>query len=149
MKRLAPLGLLLALAAPASAAHFKSPTGNIQCRLDSHSVTCLLQKNSWRHLPAKPASCDVDWAPTDMSLYVNRQTGRWTVAVGGCRGDVGPLCYSEAPCVVLAYGHSVQSVRAGSGLRCTSATSGVTCMKIGTRPGARGFRIAREGYVVF
>jgi hypothetical protein len=73
MRSLGPLGVSLDLAAPASAAHFKRPTGNIQCRLDSQGVTCLLQKNSWRQLPPKPAGCDLDWAATDMSLYVNRR----------------------------------------------------------------------------
>ena len=74
------------------------------------------------------------------------------VDVGGCRGDVGPACYPQDPCLVLGYGRSVKSVviRANpSGIRCTSRINGITCMKVGPRPGDRGFRVAREGYVVF
>ena len=70
----------------------------------------------------------------------------------GCRGDVGPLCYRTDPCSVLRNGRSLESVTFGAqqrGLRCTSATNGITCTKIGRNPGARGFRVAREGYALF
>ncbi len=132
--------------------HFRSPSGNIQCRMDAGAVNCLLTANSWRRLKPRPSNCDVDWIPTDMAMFLDRRTGRWKVQVGGCRGDVGPLCYRADPCSVLRYGRSLQSVIFGTephGLRCTSATNGITCTKIGRRPGVHGFRVAREGYAVF
>jgi hypothetical protein len=138
--------------ATASTFHFRSPSGNIQCRMDAVAVSCLLTANRWRHLKPKPSSFDVDWVPTDMAMFLDRRTGRWKVQVGGCRGDVGPLCYRADPCSLLRYGRSLKSVTFGAqprGLRCTSATNGITCTKIGRNPGARGFRVAREGYALF
>ena len=120
--------------------------------MDADGASCLLKSSNWRHLKPRPPGCDVDWVPTDMSMYVSRKTRLWVVAVGGCRGDVGPLCYGGAPCTVLRYGQSVSSVvvrRVRGGIRCTSAISGITCRKLGPRRGAHGFRISREGYVVF
>jgi hypothetical protein len=119
--------------------------------MQAEGVTCLLLKNSWRRLKPRPSNCDVDWSPTDVGMYVSPRTGRWIVDVGACRGDVGPLCYRQDPCVVLGYGQSVKSVlskRKRLGIRCVSATNGITCTKIGPKPGARGFRVAREGYVL-
>ena len=138
--------------ATGKAFHFKSPSGNIQCRMDAASVVCLLVTNSWRRLKTRPANCDVDWIPTDMGMFLDPRTGRWKVEVGGCRGDVGPLCYKADPCFVLRYGRFLRSVIFGThqrGIRCTSASNGITCTKIGREPGVRGFRVAREGYVVF
>jgi hypothetical protein len=132
--------------------HFKSPSGNIQCRMDAASVNCLLVTNRWRRLKPRPANCDVDWIPTDMGMFLDPRTGRWKVGIGGCRGDVGPLCYKADPCGVLRYGRSLRSVIFGTeqrGIRCTSASNGITCTKIGRKPGVRGFRIAREGFAVF
>src|SRR4051794_3026675 len=128
--------------------HFKSPSGNINCRGEATGVVCLLRHNSWKKLRPKPASCDVDWSPTDMSLFLGRHTERWSVAVGGCRGDVGPPCYPQDPCVVLKYGSSVTASVKGRGIRCTSRASGVTCARFGGGAGAHGFRIARQGYAL-
>jgi len=139
-------------AATGKAYHFRSPSGNIQCRMDAASVNCLLMHNTWRRLKPRPAGCDVDWIPTDMSMFLDTRTGRWKVEIGGCRGDVGPLCYQADPCSVLRYGRSLRSVSSGTeprGIRCTSAANGVSCTKVGRRPGSRGFRIARQGYAVF
>ena len=148
---LATLAVFAARAAPATTTfvHFKSPSGNINC-LGSGSaspqpgaptifVDCLVKQAAWAHRPSKPARCDLDWAPTDLELS-NRH-----VAVGSCRGDIGPLCgpYSGSACTTLAYGHSVNI----GTIRCTSATRGVTC-RYRTAPRI-GFRIAREGYTVF
>ncbi len=138
--------------ATGKAFHFKSPSGNIQCRMDAASVNCLLVTNSWRRLKPRPANCDVDWVPTDMAMFLDPKSGRWKVDIGGCRGDVGPLCYRADPCVVLRYGNSVMSrdyASAARGIRCASAINGITCTKIGRTPGLRGFRIARQGYAVF
>jgi uncharacterized protein DUF6636 len=128
--------------------HFKSPSGNVHCRGNATGVTCLLLHNKWKRLRPRPASCDLDWSPTDMSLFLNSRTRRWSVAVGGCRGDVGPLCYPQDPCVVLKYGASMTASVNGRGIRCTSRATGVTCTRFGRGAGARGFRIARQGYAV-
>ena len=141
-----------ALAGPSARAartfHFKSPSGNINCSGSATGVTCLLLHHNWKTLRRRPASCDLDWSPTDMSLFLNGRTGKWGVGVGGCRGDIGPLCYVQDPCVVLRYGASVAASADGRGIRCTSRATGVTCTRFGTGVGARGFRIARQGYVL-
>jgi hypothetical protein len=141
-----------ALGGPAARAvrtfHFKSPSGNINCYGGAEGVTCLLLHNSWKKLRPRPASCDVDWSPTDMSLYYDSRARRWGVGVGGCRGDVGPLCYPQDSCVVLRYGTSITAGSGGRGIRCTSRVSGVSCVRLGAGIGPRGFRIAREGYAV-
>jgi len=128
--------------------HFKSPSGNIHCRGGPTGVTCLLLHNKWKKLRPRPASCDLDWSPTDMSLFLNSRTRRWGVAVGGCRGDIGPLCYPQDPCVVLKYGASIAAAANRRGVLCKSRLTGVTCTRFGPGAGARGFRIARQGYAV-
>ena len=128
--------------------HFKSPSGNINCGGSATGVTCLLLHNSWKTRRPRPASCDLDWSPTDMSLFLDSRTKRWKVAVGGCRGDIGPLCYAQDPCVVLNYGASTAASASGRGIRCTSRATGVTCTRFGAGAGARGFRIARQGYAL-
>jgi hypothetical protein len=120
--------------------------------MDADYVDCLLKANSWRHLKTRPADCDVDWFPAEMGMSVDLRTGRWTVSIGGCRGDIGSLCYPDDPCSVLRYGRSIQSVITRNeprGIRCTSAKNGITCRKIGLKPGVHGFRIAYKGYVIF
>ena len=138
----------LALAVPAATAgtttlvHFKSPSGNINCiggTAPSAFVDCLVKNAAWPYKPPKPASCDLDWAPTDIAL------GHHKVSVGACRGDIGPLCgpSSGSTCTTLGYG---QSVSIGP-IRCTSATDGVTCAY--TSAPKTGFKIARQGFSVF
>jgi hypothetical protein len=127
--------------------HFKSPSANINCGGVATGVTCLLH-NNWKTLRPRPASCDLDWSPTDMSLFRDSRTRRWSVAVGGCRGDIGPLCYPQDPCVVLRYGASITASVHGHGTRCTSRATGVTCTRFGAGAGVRGFHIARQGYAV-
>jgi hypothetical protein len=141
-----------ALGGPAAHAartfHFKSPSGNINCRGSATGVTCLLLHHDWKTLRPRPAWCDLDWSPTDMSLFLSSRTRKWGVAVGGCRGDIGSLCYAQDPCAVLRYGASVASSANGRGIRCTSRATGVTCVRFGPGVGARGFRIARQGYAL-
>src|SRR5262249_42165627 len=145
------LVVLLTLAcAPAAGAreiHFMSPSGNIHCRGTGDGIACLLVRNSWRSKPRRPSSCDLDWSPTDVSLYVDRG-GRLEGVVGACRGDIGPLCYPQDPCVVLKYGRSFTATAGGRRIRCTSRANGVTCVRLGAGAGVRGFRIARQGYAV-
>jgi hypothetical protein len=136
--------LLLATigAAPSAAAtsivHFKSPSGNLNCiagTAPSAFVECLVRTAAWPHVRAKPANCDLDWEPYNLSLSSRR------VVVGACRGDVGPRCFHD--CTTLAYGKSVSIGL----IRCRSALDGITCRYVRGR--LAGFRIAREGYVVW
>jgi hypothetical protein len=127
--------------------HFKSPSGNIHCRGTGSGIACLLVHDNWRSKPRRPSTCDLDWSPTDMSLYVDTH-GRWRVGVGACRGDIGPRCYPQEPCVVLRYGRSLTAVEGSRRIRCTSRANGVTCLRLGSGAGVRGFRIASEGYAV-
>ena len=133
------MGASGAHAAPQRLVHFQSPSGNINCILDATYADCLVRRQVWRNLPARPASCDLDWVPSEISL-----SGR-KIFVGACRGDVGPLCLPRGGlrCTTLAYGRSVVV----GGIRCVSAVNGVTCRR---RDGRRiGFRVAREGYTLF
>jgi hypothetical protein len=141
------VSLALALhAAPGQSelVHFKSPSGNINCigaaggSLGPAFVDCLVRTNNWPNKRARPASCDLDWIPTEIGLSKRR------TSVGGCRGDIGPLCIDPSnPCRRLPYGRSVDL----GPIRCVSATSGVTC-RYRAIPRV-GFRIAREGYVLY
>jgi hypothetical protein len=119
--------------------HFQSPSGNINCIVTRTFADCLVKHDRWPSHSPKPASCDVDWFPSEVSV------ARHVVRVGSCRGDIGPACLPHAgpPCRVLKYGQSV----APGQIRCTSSRLGVTCRR---RDGARvGFRIARERYTLY
>ena len=142
MVRAALLVLALALPTAGSAqaqsfVHFRSPSGNINCIVFANGAQCLVKKQSWLRLPPRPASCDLDWVPAELSLSGTR------LFVGACRGDVGPLCYRGAGCRTLAYGRGITVGK----VRCRSATNGVTCRRLDGRH--VGFRIAREGYTLF
>jgi hypothetical protein len=131
-------------AAPPKLVHFRSPSGNINCIGQAATsgrpafVQCLVKTATWPTTRPKPAGCDLDWDPQSLAL-ANRR-----VSVGSCRGDIGPLCIDPAdPCFTLRYGRSVDI----GPIWCTSATAGVTCRYRSAR--RVGFRIAREGYVVY
>ena len=132
---------LVAVAAPSVSAqsivHFRSPSGNINCAMFGGGAECVVKKQSWPRLPARPASCDLDWVPNNLGVSGTR------VFVGACRGDVGPLCYAGSTCRTLAYGRSITLGK----VRCVSARNGVTCRRVDAR--RVGFRIAREGYALF
>ncbi|MFN8110536.1 MAG: DUF6636 domain-containing protein [Thermoleophilia bacterium] len=130
---------LLAVPAVAMGGNFKSPSGNIQCLVTGGSfasASCLVRNATWPSPPKKPASCQLDWDPYQMTIY------RKHVFAGACRGDIGPACQPGVACPVLRYGHGVTV----GDIRCTSARTGITCR---LRKGRGiGFRIAREGYAV-
>jgi hypothetical protein len=133
--------LALPAAASARAVHFTTPSTNIDCRGEGASISCLVEVASWPRLPPRPANCDVDWIPTQITLSSGR------VSLGSCRGDIGPLCLPSGPdsCTVLRYGRSLVLKR--NGIRCTSRRTGLTCR---TRNGTgAGFKVAREGYRIF
>ena len=135
------LGVVLLMlpeaAAGATSAHFRSPSGNINCRMERAFVDCLVHAETWSRHAKRPLRCDVDWFPAELSLSARR------VTVGSCRGDVGPECLRDLPCRVLGYGRSITVGR----FRCASARTGVTCRRTDGR--RVGFRIAREGYRIF
>jgi hypothetical protein len=138
---LAALALAALGAAPVGAVtslvHFKSPSGNINCIGGTSPVfvECLVLHSAWPKSPARPAGCDLDWEAHNISLGGRR------VSLGACRGDVGPRCFHD--CRTLAYGKSVSI----GPIRCRSAANGVTCRYV--RGKLAGFRIAREGYIVW
>jgi hypothetical protein len=138
---IAVLALGVAGAAPVAAAtgltHFKSPSGNINCIAGTSPlfVDCLVKRAAWRSSPPRPVGCDLDWEPHELSL------GNRRLQIGSCRGDVGPLCFKD--CTTLRYGRSVNI----GPIRCRSARNGVTCRYV--RGKLAGFRIAREGYIVW
>jgi hypothetical protein len=139
---IAVTALLAIAAAPAAAGarlvHFQSASGNINCLGDTISPTfvgCLVRTATWAHPPSKPARCDLDWDPYELQLGSRR------ASVGACRGDVGPRCFHD--CTTLRYGSSVNI----GPIRCRSAANGVTCRYVHGK--LVGFRIAREGYVVW
>jgi hypothetical protein len=143
-RRLLILGTLvacLALAGTGSAVelNFTSPSGNIDCRLADTGgrafANCLVQRAQWTRRPARPASCDFDWVPNEVSLTRGRLT------IGACRSDVGPLCgSSNLRCVTLRYGQS----RTVGRIRCTSRENGMTCRY--TTGSRIGFRLNRSAY---
>jgi hypothetical protein len=135
------VALLAVVSASASArnAHFKSPTGNINCILTGGFADCLLLHNTWSTLPKKPKWCTLDWNKPEVILNGHK------LQVGSCRGDIGPLCgpSSDAVCTVLRYGQTASTAL----ITCTSRSNGVTCRRRTGRH--QGFRIAREGYVLY
>jgi hypothetical protein len=147
MRLSASFAILLAAllpAAPSSAAstlvHFQSPSGNINCIGEPSGqgpafVECLVRQSGWPASPARPAGCDLDWEPHNLSLS-NRRVG-----LGACRGDVGPRCFHD--CATLRFGRSLTI----GPIRCRSAANGVTCRYVHGKQA--GFRIAREGYVIW
>jgi uncharacterized protein DUF6636 len=128
-------------ATPAGAAtklvHFTTPSGKIDCIGGTAPtfVECMAQGATWARVRPRPAICDLDWEPYNLSLQGRR------VIVGACRGDVGPRCFHD--CTTLAYGKSVNI----GPIRCRSAAAGVTCRYV--RGTLAGFRIARQGYVIW
>jgi hypothetical protein len=126
----------------ASSAHFKSPSGNINCRVFAYgggSAECLLLHDSWSHHRPRPASCQLDWDPTQIDLQYTH------VHVGSCRGDIGPLCEPTGgdSCTVLHYGSSVTVGK----IRCKSTSAGVTCRRTTGRH--QGFFISRQRYKIY
>jgi uncharacterized protein DUF6636 len=121
--------------------HFKSPSGNINCYVFATQggvADCVVRTATWPSMPPKPVSCTLDWAPTEVQLVGAH------VTLGGCRGDVGPRCYTGGDrCVVLEYGDAITTGR----VRCVSSASGIACRRtVGSRP---GFLIARERVLVY
>jgi hypothetical protein len=126
-------------------ARFQTPTGNINCALyedpEGDYADCLVKNSAWKNPKKKPADCDLDWEPAEISVTSEKKGSTITnrIFVGACRGDIGPLC-EPSKCLTLTYGKSIKVGR----ITCTSQKSGVTC--ITTQGRRRGFTIARAGY---
>lgn len=147
---LVPLGAAEAVTTEGRAGkivHFTSPSGNIDCFLSSDKsfgrfANCFVQEDRWKSHKPRPASCDLDWEPAEVTLSRNGK-----VNVGACRGDVGALCTPGADglqgCSTLRYGATVTAGK----IRCASTRKGITCR---TTDGARhGFRVSSSGLRLF
>lgn len=119
-----------ALAAPAQAGSFRSPSGNIGCVILSDYARCDVRARTF-HAPARPASCDLEYGD---AIGVGRKSRRGSFV---CHGDTA----RDPRARKLAYGRSIS---VGS-MRCTSSTAGIRCAN---RSG-HGFFVARERYELF
>ena len=126
-------------AAPATYAAFRTPSRNIVCVHISSSLSCSIKSGLVPPPPPRRPGCMVS---NDVLL---RATGRATTGSSVCpgepEGDAGALAM-EPVARVLAYG---QTWRGPNGLRCDSATTGLTC-----RNGeGHGFFLSRERWRSF
>jgi hypothetical protein len=109
----------------------RTPSGNIECTLDpseGFGVVCNAIKHDWT-LPPKPASCEFEW--TDAVFL--EPTGRpqfW------CSSNAAIYTGEAWPRFDFPYGATVT----GSGIRCTSRVSGVSC----TNRDKHGFFLSRQ-----
>lgn len=142
---LVPIGSADAVGTTAQArkiVHFMSPSENIHCYLVADKslgqyANCLVLDDHWKKHKARPADCDLDWEPAEVTL-----TRKGKVNIGGCRGDIGSECLPDGgvdDCSALAYG---KSVRAGN-IRCASSRKGITCRTTDDR--RHGFLVSRAG----
>jgi len=122
----AALASLLVFAAPAegsTSGYFKTPSGNIVCfyvsgkGADPALVVCGI-KGGLKPAPPRRPCKEGGYAGDRVVLLV---TGR--AHAPACAGDPGPFLGLQVGARVLGYGKT----STGSGLRCTSAVSGLTC----------------------
>jgi hypothetical protein len=112
--------------------YFETPSHNIGCYMDSHSVRCDIRQRTWSP-PPKPQYCikaGVDWG---QGVGVG-SSGRATIV---CAGDTtlgGPG--------LLGYGNTSQR----GVIVCASARAGMTCRNTAT---SHGFFLSRETYRLF
>ncbi len=141
------VGAKPAVAQSTDSARFQTPSGNINCAVyedpEGDYGNCLVKSNTWKNKKKKPADCDLDWEPAEISVNSEKKGSTIVNAifVGACRGDIGPLCEPGA-CSTLDYGETVQVGR----ISCTSQKAGVTC--VATKGKKRGFTVARAGYTL-
>jgi hypothetical protein len=110
-------------------ARFRSPSGNIACRMDTDEVRCDVTDRAWT-VPARPADCAGTWA-----------TG--AVVRGSDEGALSCVGESVPPgAAVLGYG---EAVRLGSTV-CVSRPSGVRCENGAT---LHGFAVSRTSFDLF
>jgi hypothetical protein len=110
-------------------AEFRSPSGNIGCRLDKDGARCDIVKKSWTP-PPKPTDCELDWG---FGISVHRaEPARFTCAGDTVLGAKKTLKYGEA-------------VRAGD-LTCSSDRSGMRCENTAS---GHGFTLSVKQYHIF
>ena len=123
--------------------YLKTPSGNIVCvywlGTTPPAIGCRMKSG----LEPKPAT-DRPGCPRTEDVTL-RATGRPTIGgrsicPGEDEGDAGPLAY-DAVARVLAYGKTWS----GGGLRCASATTGLTCRN----KSGHGFFLSRENWRQF
>jgi hypothetical protein len=105
-----------------SIVYFKTPSHNIVCMFagglaDTKPFVVCAIKSGLKPPPPKTRCREGD--PTNQFVDLE-QTGKATEP--SCAGDPGPLV-GENQARVLGYGHTFER----KGLRCTSATNGLTC----------------------
>jgi hypothetical protein len=138
------LACAAASAAPArtlAMGYFKTPSGNIICfwvagpDADPPLVLCGV-KSKLKPAPPRRTCTEGGYAGDRVLLLA---TGR--TQVPSCAGDPGPFLGYQVGARVLGYGKTWS----GSGLRCTSATAGLTCRN----RSAHGFFLSRWRWRVF
>jgi hypothetical protein len=115
--------------AAGSSAWFSSPSGNIGCSMTVAGVRCDTITYSYKPTP-KPASCQFAWGPSIQVTATGK--GRFRCVSDTVAGSMR----------ILHYGASLTIGR----FRCTSRTTGMTC--VDTNDG-HGFRISRTSYSLF
>ncbi len=105
---------------------------------------CTVQNASWANEKPKPKDCDLDWDPHEISLTVKGRgtTAKPSLYVGGCRGDIGPICAPDESydCQVLEFGEKI-TVRS---ITCESLENGIKCV---TNKGRKlGFLLGRNSW---
>jgi len=110
-------------------AQFRTPSGNIACRMDAGEVRCDVTDRTWT-VPARPAGCAGVWATG--AVVRGSAVGTLTCVDDGLR--------SGAP--VLGYG---EAVRLGTTV-CVSRPSGVRCENGAT---LHGFAVSRTSFDLF
>jgi hypothetical protein len=116
---------------------FRSPSGNLDCRLDDQAVDevrSVVGCHAYEHdfaAPQTPADCEGDLVP---AVWLGMDD---VVMYGWCSGD--PFAVAQE---TLPYG----SATAVGDFACLSEASGVTCWNVKSK---HGFVISRESYRVF
>ncbi len=109
---------------------FVTPSGNIGCFIDKHSVRCDIDKREWKP-PKAPADCNLDYG---QGIELTAGAGADFV----CAGDTTLQNGGQT----LGYG---KSISAGL-LRCESEQDGLTCTD--TENGS-GFFMSVQSYKIF
>jgi hypothetical protein len=110
-------------------AQFRSPSGNIACRMDADEVRCDVTDRTWT-VPARPADCAGAWATG--AVVRGSDEGALSCVDAGLGSGAAVLRYGEA-------------VRLGSTV-CVSRSSGVRCENGAT---LHGFAVSRTSFDLF
>lgn len=102
---------------------FRSPSGNIVCRLDEAGARCDISDYAFTP-PDRPAGCDDGWGGT---LVVNDAGGYFACDAPSLAGNSPELAYGRST-VIGDYG-------------CTSQRTGVTCLNTDSE---HGFTVSRD-----